>query len=398
MISIITPTHNSKYIYELWETIKKQTFKDWEWIIVPNGTRVKIKHEKVRIIKHPKTKSIGKLKKFACNQARGDIIAEIDHDDLITPNCLEEVSRAFTKGIGFVYSDNLKYTDNFIPYNPHYNWKYKKVKWREKEYYSMNSFPATAGSLSYIWFAPDHIRAWKKDVYDKIGGHRELEVCDDHDLMCRMYLETRFKKIDKCLYIYRITGDNTWLKKNKKVQEITQQLYKKYIYRLAEREADLKGLLKIDLGGGFNKPKGYKSIDIKNGDITADLNKKIPLPDNSVGVVRAWDILEHLTDKQAIIGEIWRVLDDGGFLLSKTPSTDGRGAFQDPTHISYWNENSFWYWTRPEQMKYIYNDKIVFSPHRLETAKTTQWEIENNIPYVIADLMAIKNNKYKPKL
>ena len=28
-----------------------------------------------------------------------------------------------------------------------------------------------------------------------------------------------------------------------------------------------------------------------------------------------------------------------------TPSTDGRGAFQDPTHVSFYNENSFWYFT-----------------------------------------------------
>ena len=32
-------------------------------------------------------------------------------------------------------------------------------------------------------------------------------------------------------------------------------------------------------------------------------------------------------------------------LLSLTPSTDGRGAYQDPTHVAFYNENSFWYYT-----------------------------------------------------
>ncbi len=27
------------------------------------------------------------------------------------------------------------------------------------------------------------------------------------------------------------------------------------------------------------------------------------------------------------------------------PSTDGRGAFQDPTHVSFWNINSFMYYS-----------------------------------------------------
>ncbi len=31
---------------------------------------------------------------------------------------------------------------------------------------------------------------------------------------------------------------------------------------------------------------------------------------------------------------------DEGWFLSQTPSTDGRGAFQDPTHVSMWNSNS----------------------------------------------------------
>jgi O-antigen biosynthesis protein len=34
----------------------------------------------------------------------------------------------------------------------------------------------------------------------------------------------------------------------------------------------------------------------------------------------------------------------GGWLLAATPSTDVRGAFQDPTNCSFWNvPNSFWY-------------------------------------------------------
>ena len=63
-ISIVTPTHNPKYIMELWETIKEQTFKDWEWVIITNnGAKVEIADERVRIIECPyKSRSVGFLK------------------------------------------------------------------------------------------------------------------------------------------------------------------------------------------------------------------------------------------------------------------------------------------------------------------------------------------------
>lgn len=38
-----------------------------------------------------------------------------------------------------------------------------------------------------------------------------------------------------------------------------------------------------------------------------------------------------------------------GWLLSQTTCTDGRGAFQDPTHVSFEKSTSFWYYTCAEQ-------------------------------------------------
>ncbi len=254
----------------------------------------------------------------------------------------------------------------------------------------MKSLPITPGRLGNIWFAPDHVRAWRKSVYDSVGGHdHEMDVCDDLDLMHRLYMVTKFAFIDKVLYIYRITGNNTWLKRNDKIQQKSYELYNKNVESLAKRFSDLNRLMKIDLCGGFNKPKGYISIDLEDGDIEADLNKGIPMKDNSCGVVRAYDALEHLNDKSFIMQEIHRVLAPGGILLSMTPSTDGRGAFQDPTHVSFWNENSFWYWTR-EQAAYIKNTKHLFMECSLFTYFPSDWHKQNNICYVQAHLEKLK--------
>ena len=391
-LSIITPTHNPEFLPELEESIKANTFQNWEWIILlNNGAEYKSSEKRICVFKSEKNStSVGALKKEACSFATGDVIVEVDHDDMITPDCLQKVADAFNnEKVGFVYSDNAKLAEKFIPYNPYYGWTWKHFEWQNKKLIAMNSLPLTPGRLGHIWYAPDHVRAWRKSVYNLIGGHDEsLEICDDLDLMHRLYMVTEFHHIDEVLYIYRITGDNTWLKRNKAIQEKSSEIFHQNIYNLAQRFCKLNNLYAIDLCGGFNKPNGYISIDKYNGDITADLNEGIPFADNSCGIVRAYDALEHLHDIQFTMKEIHRVLAPGGILLSQTPSTDGRGAWQDPTHVSFWNENSFWYWTRPEQMKYIRNEKRYFESV-LRSFFPSDFHRENNIPYVQAFLEKI---------
>jgi len=391
-ISIITPTNNVSFLKELEKSILQNSYQNWEWIILlNNGAKYTAKDERIKIFRSTNTQhpsSVGALKKEACGLASGEVIVEVDHDDMLTPDCLEEVANAFSDPeIGFVYSDNAKLADDFIPYNPAYGWKHKKFNWQDKELTAMCSQPLYPGRLGYIWFAPDHIRAWRKAVYDSVGGHDpEMKICDDLDLMHKLYMVTKFHHIDKVLYIYRIHGQNTWLERNEAIQEKTHFLYNRDIRMLASRFSEINNLLKIDLCGAFDKPEGFISIDIEGGDITADLNKGIPLPDGSCGVVRAHDALEHIFDKRHIMKEIHRVLAPGGILLSMTPSTDGRGAFQDPTHVSFWNENSFWYWTRPQQAQYIRNTKHLFRECSLFTYFPSEWHKTHNISYVQAHL------------
>lgn len=391
MISIITPSHNTKYLPELENTILSQTFQDWQWIILLNNGAEYLTgpntDRRIRVIKSPVNfDSVGMLKKYACSFAQGEIIVEVDHDDLLTPDCLEEISKAFeNEEIGFAYSDNAKLGE-FVPYDSYYGWVKKEFNYNGQILPVMTGQPLTPGRLGYIWYAPDHVRAWRKDVYDSIGGHNEaLIICDDLDLMHRLYMVTKFHYIPKVLYIYRITGNNTWLQKNKLIQDESVRLYNKDIYNLSCRFADIHGLKKIDLCGGFNKPHGFLSIDKFNGDIIHDLETGIPLQDNSIGVIRANDALEHIKNSQFLMAEIHRVLAPGGILLSQTPSTDGRGAWQDPTHVSFWNQNSFWYYTRKEQAQYIRNDKM-FRECKLTTEFLNDYGRDNNIPYVIAHL------------
>jgi glycosyltransferase involved in cell wall biosynthesis len=409
-LSVITPTNKGKYLTELYESLKDQTHTDWEWILYLNGGLRKddlsseITSDKRVIIYHdletPLSTNVGYLKLRAFGLGTGEALVEVDHDDVITPDCLAEIAKAFENPeIGFVYSDNAKLQDDFVPYGAEYGWTHKQVEWKGKKYISMDSFEPSANCMSLIWFAPDHVRAWRTSVYSKVGGHNpELSILDDQELIMRTYMITLFKYIPKTLYFYRIYGENTWLERNQQIQKNTVKLMCEWQQRLAERDADLKGLRKIDIGGGLFPREGYESVDVKNGMIIADLNKKWPFEDGEVGVINASHVIEHLVDKHHTMSEIHRVLADMAWVFIDVPSTDGRGAFQDPTHVSYWNQNSFWYYTREEQANFIYNKDIKFQDFLLETFYPNDWHRENNIPITRTFLSAIKSNKRRPHL
>lgn len=409
-LSVITPTNKGKYLTELYESLKDQTHTDWEWILYLNGGLRKddlsseITSDKRVIIYHdlatPLSTNVGYLKLRAFGLGTGEALVEVDHDDVITPDCLAEIAKAFEDPeIGFVYSDNAKLQDDFIPYGAEYGWTHKQVEWKDKKYISMDSFEPSANCMSLIWFAPDHVRAWRTSVYTKVGGHNpELSILDDQELMMRTYMITLFKYIPKTLYFYRIYGENTWLERNQQIQENTVKLMCEWQQRLAERDADLKGLRKIDIGGGLYPREGYESVDIKNGMIIADLNKKWPFEDGEIGVINASHVIEHLVDKHHTMSEIHRVLADMAWVFIDVPSTDGRGAFQDPTHVSYWNQNSFWYYTRKEQADFIYNKDIKFQDYLLDTFYPNDWHRENHIPITRTFLSAIKSDKRRPHL
>lgn len=90
--------------------------------------------------------------------------------------------------------------------------------------------------------------------------------------------------------------------------------------------------------------KGWTNVDIcQPADWIADLSQPWPWPDSSVAELKAWDIFEHMPDKMLTMNEAHRVLVPGGRLDLFIPTTDGRGAFQDPTHKSFWTPNDLFY-------------------------------------------------------
>ncbi len=403
MISVFTPLSASgnAYIEAAFETLVGQTHTDWEWVVLENhGGRLppKIrKHPQVRCFGNSELQGIGALKRHACELSQGDILFEFDHDDLLHEDALAEAALALETA-DFVVSDFAEFhTGTWAPnvFEPIFGWSSYPVTFQGHELLAQPNPPITPQNLRRVEWSPNHLRAWRTEAYWKIGGHNpDLPVCDDHELIVRGYVEgLRYAHIKKCLYFYRVHAAQTVQKDNGRIQQIDwDKVYDPYITRLAEKFADeahpTHRLLKIDLCGGIDPRAGYDALDRSLGH---DLDRRWPLADNSVGVIRAMDAIEHLKDPIHVMNEAYRVLAPGGFFLIQVPSTDGRGAFQDPTHVSFWNENSFWYYTRATQARYVPKFKGRFQVSRLRTFCPSPFHIEHHIPYVEAHLIALKD-------
>jgi O-antigen biosynthesis protein len=397
-ISIFTPNHDSKFLQAAYDSLRSQTIQDWEWVLVHNngGEPVDFKDDRVKqhlLYKAPEW--VGPLKAHACSLATGDILLELDHDDLLTPDALEEVARAFEDpDVGFVYSNTIHATGDFQKvrrFSEVYGWKYREVEFRGHMLDEHISFEPSPECISRIWFAPNHLRAFRRGLYESIGGYnKDMRILDDLDLMCRLYQVTKFKHINKGLYVYRVHGENTWIKYNQEIQQNVYRIYDQYIESLVERWCALKGLRKIEVGGRMAAKAGYETVDLKDADIICNLNKRWPFQDSSVGVIRSFDVFEHLKNPIHTMKEVQRVLAPGGWLICQVPSTDGRGAFQDPTHISFWNENSFWYYTKSNKAKYI-DTPVRFQAPRLYTTERNN----EGVCWVVAHLVNLKDG-YRP--
>jgi glycosyltransferase involved in cell wall biosynthesis len=246
LISVVTTTYNTpvSILARTWASLKKQTFDDWEWVIWDDSTTDAVWNQvygfasderyKVSIHRsHVHSGSIGAVKRKAFMVATGDILVELDHDDELIPDALAEIEAAFQDPvIGFVYSDwceilpdgqSGKYPDGWaFGYGEHY-WSDEYGVW------VMKAPPLNLTTISHIVSAPNHVRAWRADVYRQIGGHNpDLPIADDYELVVRTALSTKVAYISRLLYKQHIGGHTAQRQRNDLIQELVAQIEEKY--------------------------------------------------------------------------------------------------------------------------------------------------------------------------
>jgi O-antigen biosynthesis protein len=406
---VFTPVHaaGSLFLREAYDSLRAQTRVDWEWRILENNgghvdavVRADPRVTVLTLDDDRLSDRIGALKRHLCTTGQPrKYYVELDCDDVLHETALEKIGQAFEGGADFVYSDCAQWMQDPTgkikaewpgnPYPAAYGWESYPVTFRGARLHAQRAPAANAHNLRMIWWAPNHVRAWTRAAYEKIGGHDvTMPVADDHDLMIRFYLAgCRMVHLPWCLYFYRVHETNTVKVQNAAIQNGSWNNFARYIYRLAEKFSDDHKLLNVDLCGGTRPYGNYlvldKRVPSESVGVECDLEQHWQLPDQSVGVLRANCAIEHLRDPVHTMNEAHRVLAPGGFFIISVPSTSGKGAFCDPTHVSYWNDLSFRYYTDQHfAFQFVPEFKGRFQMARCMEWFPDKWHKDNNVPYV----------------
>lgn len=222
-ISVIMSVYNGeRYLREAIESILNQTFADFEFLIVNDGSTdgsleiiQSYQDERVRAINNEQNIGLTKSLNKAIRQARGGYIARQDADDISLPNRFEQQIEYFDKHpeIALLGTSVYKIDEQgkvvgriIAPANPG----------RKAKQFSHGS------------------TMFKREVVDRLGGYNELfRYCQDYELWARIAKYNKVRNLTQVLYKLRFHGENIRsLKRNESA------LYHLLAMRLAENDLD----------------------------------------------------------------------------------------------------------------------------------------------------------------
>ena len=106
LVTIIVPAYAAeKHISQALESIKAQSYSQWELLVVEDAFLDKSEiivrefsqrfpHKRIQYIRHKRNKGIAATRNTGMRVARGKYIAFLDHDDIWYPNFLEKAVSA----------------------------------------------------------------------------------------------------------------------------------------------------------------------------------------------------------------------------------------------------------------------------------------------------------------
>lgn len=201
-VSVIMPAYNAeKYIKEAIDSILNQTFKDFEFIIINDGsidsTEDIIKSytdPRIKIINHDTNQGIYASRSDGLKMAQGEFIAILDSDDIAIKNRLEE---------------QLNFMENHPNIAVVGSWmEVINVDHREVHTLKHDCDPVI---IKWTHILKNQIlnssSFFRKKTVDKIGYYRkEYEYAEDYDLWSRISRRYKMANMPRVLVQYRIRG------------------------------------------------------------------------------------------------------------------------------------------------------------------------------------------------
>lgn len=181
LVSIVMPTYNrAGYIVETIDSIRKQTYTNWELLIMDDGSEDntgelvnRIDDDRIQFYELGRIGVNGKVKNMGMERAKGELIAFMDSDDLWHTEKIEKQVSALLQfpGAGFSITNGFNFTDYLVPESFFYN-ECNGIK-----YYNifLDSFNGLGIRTPTVVFRKECLR--KIEKFDE-----EIKFCDNYFL------------------------------------------------------------------------------------------------------------------------------------------------------------------------------------------------------------------------
>ncbi|MCL2088944.1 MAG: glycosyltransferase family 2 protein [Oscillospiraceae bacterium] len=198
--SILVPLYNTpkKYLHELVESLKKQTYPNWELCLAdgsPDSQGPERQYRKYASAdKRIRYKKIGENLGISGNTnkcielATGEYVGLLDHDDILHPSALYEVMRVIEEqNADFIYTDEVTFEGDIL----------NAVNIHFKPDFAIDNLRAN----NYIC----HFSCFKRTLLDKAGWYNpKYDGSQDYDITLRITeMAERIVHIPKVLYYWR---------------------------------------------------------------------------------------------------------------------------------------------------------------------------------------------------
>ena len=213
-ISVILPTLNRPTLKEALESVFKQSYSDFEIILVDTTGELKarsvfeeFKNEKLRYFSSSRLLNSAEGRNFGIKKATGDFFVFFDDDDVLPPDSFEVRLKFLVKQpkeVGMIFARYRK----FIVEKGKMKWlkirndkKRKFIDFLKKHNFAPKLTFETLKKYNFVYGGTPIV---KKEVLDKIGGFDEKFECFvDYDFWLKVAKNYRLNFLDRIVYFYR---------------------------------------------------------------------------------------------------------------------------------------------------------------------------------------------------
>ena len=218
-ISVIMPAYNvEKYIAEAIESILNQTFKDFEFIIIDDGSTDRTweiiqeyskKDSRIIAFKNKRNLKICKTLNKGIEIARGKYIARMDADDWSYPDRLEKQYKFMEENPEIVISGGTMEVCN------------EKMEVLNQRKYNLSDEAIRKKLFRYSPFCHP-CTIYKKRVAKKMGGYNEyLFDAEDYDFYFRLGLYGKFGNLPDVIFKLRTRSQSVSQARLRRQEKLT---------------------------------------------------------------------------------------------------------------------------------------------------------------------------------